>query len=219
MVDTAWGAISLEDIARRDWHTFLHIMDSSFSIQGAPSELAYWRESFAKDDCLRMMQVARNSSIRGLVPLVTVPTLILNARRRTEEAPVGKLAEDGQTMASLIPNARLVLYDVFGSIVYSSGPEPPRAVPIIEEFLEEFAPVAAPTRSDGLDEAQPSHSLSRREMEVLCLIAQGKSNREIADELFLSVRTVERHINHIYDKIGAHTKAQATAYALRHNFS
>jgi DNA-binding NarL/FixJ family response regulator len=56
--------------------------------------------------------------------------------------------------------------------------------------------------------------LSAREAEVLRLIARGLSNQQIADELVISVRTVERHINHIYAKLGVHNKAQATAYAL-----
>src|SRR5262249_24412282 len=54
-----------------------------------------------------------------------------------------------------------------------------------------------------------------RELEVLRLVAAGHSNREIADELVLSVRTVERHINNLYAKIGARGKADATAYAFR----
>jgi DNA-binding CsgD family transcriptional regulator len=61
--------------------------------------------------------------------------------------------------------------------------------------------------------------LSEREAEVLRLIAQGRSNREISEALVLSVRTVERHITNIYAKIGARGKADATAYALRHGLS
>jgi non-specific serine/threonine protein kinase len=57
--------------------------------------------------------------------------------------------------------------------------------------------------------------LTPREMEILQFIARGASNKEIAVELVLSVRTVERHINNLYAKIGAHSKAEATAYAFR----
>ena len=56
--------------------------------------------------------------------------------------------------------------------------------------------------------------LTRREVEVLRLIARGRSNQAIADELVLSVRTVERHITNLYGKIGAGGRADATAYAL-----
>jgi ATP/maltotriose-dependent transcriptional regulator MalT len=56
--------------------------------------------------------------------------------------------------------------------------------------------------------------LTKRELEVLQAIAAGKSNREIAQELVLSVRTVERHITNIYTKISARGRADATSYAL-----
>ncbi len=65
----------------------------------------------------------------------------------------------------------------------------------------------------------PSRRLTSREAEVLRLIAHGQSNREIADALFLSTRTVERHIANIYLKIDVHSKADATAYAWRHHWA
>jgi DNA-binding NarL/FixJ family response regulator len=61
--------------------------------------------------------------------------------------------------------------------------------------------------------------LTPREVEVLRLLAAGKSNREIAAELVLSIRTAERHIANIYEKLGAHGKtarATATAFAFSH---
>jgi len=61
--------------------------------------------------------------------------------------------------------------------------------------------------------------LSPREHEVVALIADGLSNREIAERLMLSVRTVERHIENVYNRLGIRGKAGraiVTAYALRH---
>ncbi|MGZ4227358.1 MAG: LuxR C-terminal-related transcriptional regulator [Solirubrobacteraceae bacterium] len=61
--------------------------------------------------------------------------------------------------------------------------------------------------------------LTRREREVLALVAKGRSNDEIASELVLSVRTVEHHVASIYSKVGASgrtARAAATAYALSH---
>jgi DNA-binding CsgD family transcriptional regulator len=58
--------------------------------------------------------------------------------------------------------------------------------------------------------------LTARESEVIELIARGMTNREIAELLVVSVRTVERHITNLYAKIGVRGKAGATAYALRH---
>jgi DNA-binding CsgD family transcriptional regulator len=58
--------------------------------------------------------------------------------------------------------------------------------------------------------------LSEREVEVLRLVAAGRSSREIGEALVLSVRTVERHIANIYLKTATHGRAQVTAYAIRH---
>jgi DNA-binding CsgD family transcriptional regulator len=61
--------------------------------------------------------------------------------------------------------------------------------------------------------------LTTREIEVLGLIASGRTTQEISDELIISVNTVERHITHVYQKIGARGRAEATAYAVQHGLS
>lgn len=58
--------------------------------------------------------------------------------------------------------------------------------------------------------------LSDREVEVLRLLARGLSNREIARSLFISSRTAEHHVQHIYTKIGASTRAAAAMFAMEH---
>jgi predicted ATPase/class 3 adenylate cyclase/DNA-binding CsgD family transcriptional regulator len=61
--------------------------------------------------------------------------------------------------------------------------------------------------------------LSRRELEVLRLVAGGRTSAEIATELFITVRTAEHHIQHIYDKIGVSNRASATRWAITHHVS
>jgi len=58
--------------------------------------------------------------------------------------------------------------------------------------------------------------LTARELEVLTLMARGRANREIAAELVVSRRTVEHHVESIYDKAGVRTRAAATMFALQH---
>ena len=58
--------------------------------------------------------------------------------------------------------------------------------------------------------------LTEREVEVLCLLARGLTNKQIAAELFLSPRTVGHHIAHVYDKIDRHTRAGAALFAAEH---
>ena len=69
---------------------------------------------------------------------------------------------------------------------------------------------------DGTRARSSQPSLTRREMEVLGLLAQGLSNKEIAGIMWLSDRTVERHITSLYRKIGVARRSEATAFALRH---
>jgi DNA-binding CsgD family transcriptional regulator len=56
-------------------------------------------------------------------------------------------------------------------------------------------------------------------MEILALLVQGRSNREIADRLYLSPRTVEKHIASIFAKLGVTTRAEAIAAAAAHDVS
>jgi DNA-binding CsgD family transcriptional regulator len=68
-------------------------------------------------------------------------------------------------------------------------------------------------------EAEPptaDHGLTRREVEILALLAAGQSTREIAEELFISRTTVARHVANLFRKLGVDSRARATAYAHRH---
>jgi DNA-binding NarL/FixJ family response regulator len=64
--------------------------------------------------------------------------------------------------------------------------------------------------------SRPEGPLSRRESEVLTLVAAGKSNRAIAVELFISEKTVARHVSNIFTKLRLSSRAEATAYAYKH---
>ena len=61
-------------------------------------------------------------------------------------------------------------------------------------------------------------TLSSREREILKLICKGRTNKQIAEELFLSVRTVERNRSSIMHKAGLESRAELVAYAVRHGF-
>lgn len=65
--------------------------------------------------------------------------------------------------------------------------------------------------------ARPPSGLSGREAEVLALLATGRTNREIAEALFISEHTVRRHLQNIFTKLGVSTRAAATAFAFQHH--
>lgn len=66
-------------------------------------------------------------------------------------------------------------------------------------------------------ETFPFASLSAREMEILALIAQGLTNREISQRLYLSEGTVRNYISHMMDKLGLRNRVELAAYALQYN--
>lgn len=70
---------------------------------------------------------------------------------------------------------------------------------------------------DTICHPKAMNSLTRREIEVARLIAAGKSYKEIAQQLFISVRTVESHRDNIYNKLGFNKQSQLTDFILKHN--
>jgi len=68
------------------------------------------------------------------------------------------------------------------------------------------------TQADSLPDG-----LTQRELEVLVLLARGKTNRTIANELFISEKTVASHVSHIFTKLGLSSRSAATAYAYDHD--
>lgn len=61
-----------------------------------------------------------------------------------------------------------------------------------------------------------THGLTSRELQVLRLLSTGRTNKEIASELFISERTVDRHVSNLFGKLDVSTRAAATAYAYEH---
>jgi DNA-binding NarL/FixJ family response regulator len=86
--------------------------------------------------------------------------------------------------------------------------------PAVQHHLVDALATATPATTGTLPDG-----LTPREAEVLSLIADGLSNAEIADHLMVSEAAVKSHINHLFTKIGACDRAQAVAYAYRHDLA
>lgn len=73
--------------------------------------------------------------------------------------------------------------------------------------------------ADGFPAPSNTHGLSPREREALRLVAEGHSNRAIAESMSLSTRTVENHVRHILDKLGLDSRTAAATWAVRHDMT
>ncbi len=79
----------------------------------------------------------------------------------------------------------------------------------------EFVIAAAGGKTESPRTRNPD-GLTDREIDVFRLLCRGLTNRKIGDELFISVKTVGRHVENIYAKIGVSTRAGAAVYAMEH---
>src|SRR5262249_32015680 len=113
---------------------------------------------------------------------------------------------EGRRLATLIPGARLVPLESRNHVLLSDEPAWNKLQDEMWSFLGS-TPTAAPANTSDL---------SRREIDVLELVADGLSNEEIGARLYLSVRTVERHLSNIYVKLRVSGKAGRAAAAARY---
>ncbi|RSK29235.1 DNA-binding response regulator [Bacillus sp. HMF5848] len=67
------------------------------------------------------------------------------------------------------------------------------------------------------DKVLPHEELTNRELEILLLMAQGKTNQDIADELFIALKTVKVHVSNILAKLDVQDRTQAVIYAFKHS--
>ncbi|MCH2512272.1 MAG: helix-turn-helix transcriptional regulator [Dehalococcoidia bacterium] len=79
-------------------------------------------------------------------------------------------------------------------------------LPVLQE-LADSTPARASAGPDGL---------TQREVDVIRLVAAGRTDREIAEDLIISIRTVTTHVGNILNKTGTANRAEAAAYAVRH---
>jgi DNA-binding NarL/FixJ family response regulator len=85
------------------------------------------------------------------------------------------------------------------------------------EELGAVPDIAAVEELLGTTKGADTHGLTARELEVLRLVARGKSNREIATALVISEHTVARHVQNIFGKLGVPSRAAAGAFAFEHD--
>jgi len=152
------------------------------------------------------LQAASATDVSAELGRVVAPALVLH-RKEMSQIPVDVARE----LADRLPRGRLAILAGSQPALFVDDPQGTARM-LADFFCDGVIPSAA-----GLGPASgAAEGLSRREVEVLRLVAGGESNSEIARRLGLSPHTVERHVANIYRKIDARGRADATAYALRH---
>ena len=89
----------------------------------------------------------------------------------------------------------------------------------IEYALSTEEPSATTLSPEQPSRSEPPAGLTNREVEVLGLVATGMTNAQVAERLYLSPRTVQRHLNSVYHKIGVGSRTAATRFALEHHLA
>jgi DNA-binding CsgD family transcriptional regulator/pimeloyl-ACP methyl ester carboxylesterase len=151
--------------------------------------------------------------VRPLLSAVRVPTLVIH-RRGDQAVPIAK----GHELAMSIPGAQFLALEGRNHLPLPGEPAAEELCTAVEAFVAETPAVAPPWAAGSESPASAPYpaGLTGREVEVLQLLAAGRSTREIATCLVISEGTVERHITHLYGKIGAVNRADATSYAHWH---
>lgn len=184
LMSSGWGQEN--PAVRRLW-------GSRFIADASPEQVRWFDElrqwSATPEAAVRHMQARYQVDVTEDARRLAVPTLVLHGH---QDAVVP--FELGRQLAALVPGAEFVPLDSRNHLLVDGEPAWTDLLSALDRFLG-----SAPAVRTG--EAVRLRSLSPREREVLALVAAGRSNAEIAGALFLSERTVERHLANAYAKL------------------
>lgn len=183
---------------------------ADIGLPGGPVEDQRWmarmfREAFTPEVAALYWQFMASVDLRPYLPRIKAPTLVLQ-RRGDRTVP----HENVKAVAAMIPEARFLSLD--GDIAYSWLGDT-SYLSDVEAFLD------AGTQAADQKPLEQTANLSPREIEVLRLLSQGKTNQEIADLLVISLNTVSHHVTNILNKTGLTNRTEAAAYAHRYGFT
>jgi pimeloyl-ACP methyl ester carboxylesterase/DNA-binding CsgD family transcriptional regulator len=199
------------DLTRAGWGgavpAFRQVFSSTY-IPSAGEEQKRWYDELQQasstgEMAARLWSARTDFDISDLARRVTQPALVLHGRH-DRAVPY----DEGRRLASLLPNACFVTLESDNHILQEDEPAWATFVSEAHAFLgSNEAPLG------DIDE------LSAREREVLELVAAGLSNEQIGERLFLSARTVERHLSNVYAKLRLSGKSARAAAAARYSRS
>jgi len=191
---------SLLALIRAHWGLGSRTLADVF-LAGESADAAAWfaqtqRASASPDVAADLLEACYRTDIRAVLPTLTAPTLVLH--RQEDRAVPFQL---GREVAALIPDATLAPLHGLAHLPYLGDVDP---------LLERIGAFLA---------SPPGVALTPREREVVALVAQGNTNREIADIMVISERTAENHIQRILNRLGLRSRTQIATWAVEHGLS
>jgi pimeloyl-ACP methyl ester carboxylesterase/DNA-binding CsgD family transcriptional regulator len=203
---------TLLDLIRRHWGLGSRVLADVF-IPGATAAerdefVAFQRDSAPAELAARSLETTYAFSVEDSAGEIRSPTAVLH-RRNDRAIPF----ELGRQLAARIPGAAFIALEGADHVAwYGDAEAVARAVLDFAGVDRPEVEIAAPTHAPR---AAAGHDLSARELEVLCLVAAGLSDAEIAERLVVSPHTVHRHVANIRTKWRLPSRAAAVAHASR----
>lgn len=145
--------------------------------------------------------------IRQIYPETKV-IMLTSFSEQDQVVPAIKAGANGYLLKDVQPDE---LVEAIRGVYHGKAQLHPRVTEHLMTHLADNAPEPA---ADS-----PIESLTPRELEVLRLIALGKSNKEIAGEVHITEKTVKTHVSNLLAKLGLHARTQAAIYAIKHGLA
>ncbi|HEY7269054.1 MAG TPA: alpha/beta fold hydrolase [Dehalococcoidia bacterium] len=205
LIRRGWGS---NNPAYRQMFTSQFMPDATMEQMLSFNELQ--RLSTSPEMAVKFQVAVGEIDVRNLLARIQAPTVVFHCR---EDARIP--FDQGRFIAASIPGATFVPLPGSSHILLPANP----AWEVFREHLREFVGPQAAAEALGVAPQAPAElpeRLTPRELEVLRLVSEGKTDRQVAEELYISIRTVGNHVKNILEKTGSANRTAAAIFASTH---
>lgn len=201
------------ELVRLGWGSanpaFRQVFTSRF-VPGASDEQIGWfnelcRKTTSPENAALLLEARAEINVMPLLGEIRTPTLIIHSRD-DDIIPI----VEGHILAAEIPNAEFIELESKNHVLLEHEPAWNRFCEEILEFTE--------VKGSKYGEDPAFAALTKREREILSLVAEGLGNAQIAERLSISEKTVRNHVSNVFDKLGVWSRAQAIVFARDRGF-
>ena len=196
----SWPLAGMRQLGQ-DWSATLRMQAGLSHAPDISASVERQKKAVDEDDFIVFLEATSRSNVADDLGRLRTPTLVLHPSESLNLPP-----EESMKLAASIPNARMVL--IKGATPLG---DPNEGLQAIASFVADLPARGVQVSTTG----GTAGGLSAREVEVRRLLAAGRSNQEIGEELVISLYTVNRHVSNIFAKTGARNRTEAASYAHR----